>query len=61
MNVLENMKWRYAVKKFDENQILSEEKINCIKEAFNLPKKNKKLIETYEENGRILEHLQITR
>ena len=29
-----------------------------IKEAFNLPKKNKKLIETYEENGRILEHLQ---
>ena len=29
-----------------------------IKEAFNLPKKNKKISETYEENGRILEHLQ---
>ena len=29
-----------------------------IKEAFNIPKKNKELIETYEENGRILEHLK---
>jgi len=36
MNVLEHMKWRYAVKKFDSEKVLSEEKINLLKEAFNL-------------------------
>lgn len=36
MDVLEHMKWRYAVKKFDSKKILSEEKIERLKEAFNL-------------------------
>lgn len=36
MDVLEHMKWRYAVKKFDSDKILSEEKIERLKEAFNL-------------------------
>jgi len=36
MDVLEHMKWRYAVKKFDSEKILSEEKIERLKEAFNL-------------------------
>jgi len=36
MDVLENMRWRYAVKKFDSERTLSAEKINCLKEAFNL-------------------------
>lgn len=36
MDVLEHMKWRYAVKKFDSEKILPEEKINRLKEAFNL-------------------------
>ena len=33
---IENLKWRYAVKKFDENKSLSNEQIRIIKEAFNL-------------------------
>ena len=36
MNSIENLKWRYAVKKFDENKSLSEAQINILKEAFNL-------------------------
>jgi len=36
MSILNNLQWRYAVKKFDENKILPEEKINILKEAFNL-------------------------
>ena len=36
MNSIENLKWRYAVKKFDENKSLSEVQINILKEAFNL-------------------------
>ena len=36
MNSIENLKWRYAVKKFDENKSLSETQINTLKEAFNL-------------------------
>ncbi len=36
MDVLEHMKWRYAVKKFDSERILPEEKIERLKEAFNL-------------------------
>lgn len=36
MDVLEHMKWRYAVKKFDSEKILSKEKIERLKEAFNL-------------------------
>ena len=36
MNSIENLQWRYAVKKFDENKSLSETQINILKEAFNL-------------------------
>ncbi|MCD8405140.1 NAD(P)H-dependent oxidoreductase [Tenacibaculum dicentrarchi] len=36
MNTIENLKWRYAVKKFDENKSLSETQIIALKEAFNL-------------------------
>lgn len=36
MDVLEHMKWRYAVKKFDSEKILSKEKVETLKEAFNL-------------------------
>ena len=36
MNVLEHMKWRYAVKKFDSERILPEVKVERLKEAFNL-------------------------
>ena len=35
-NSIENLKWRYAVKKFDNNKFLSEEQIHILKEAFNL-------------------------
>ncbi|SEB73017.1 Nitroreductase [Tenacibaculum sp. MAR_2009_124] len=35
-NSIDNLKWRYAVKKFDNNKIISDEKINILKEAFNL-------------------------
>ena len=33
---IDSLKWRYAVKKFDENKYLSEEQIQTVKEAFNL-------------------------
>lgn len=36
MNSIENLQWRYAVKKFDNDKSLSEEKIQILKEAFNL-------------------------
>ena len=35
-NTIENLEWRYAVKRFDENKILTEEKIEILKKAFNL-------------------------
>ena len=35
-NTIENLEWRYAVKRFDENKVLTEEKINILKKAFNL-------------------------
>ena len=36
MNIIDNLKWRYAVKKFDSEKQLSEAQINTLKEAFNL-------------------------
>lgn len=36
MNIIDNLKWRYAVKKFDSKKQLSEKQINTLKEAFNL-------------------------
>ncbi|OUR97723.1 NAD(P)H-dependent oxidoreductase [Flavobacteriales bacterium 33_180_T64] len=36
MTTIDKLKWRYATKKFDPNQILSEEKLEIIKQAFNL-------------------------
>jgi nitroreductase len=36
MNIIEKLKWRYAVKKFDNNKTISKEKIEILKNAFNL-------------------------
>lgn len=36
MTSIENLKWRYAVKKFDNNKILDPSKVDLLKEAFNL-------------------------
>ena len=36
MNVIDALKWRYATKKFDASRTLSEDKIDLLKEAFNL-------------------------
>lgn len=36
MNLIEDLKWRYATKKFDSSKTVSEDKINRIKEAINL-------------------------
>lgn len=36
MNIIDKLKWRYAVKKFDANRKLTEEQVNTLKEAFNL-------------------------
>lgn len=36
MDIIEQLRWRYATKKFDEQAIIPEEKIQRIKEAFNL-------------------------
>lgn len=36
MNIIDNLKWRYAVKKFDANKKLTVEQVNTLKEAFNL-------------------------
>jgi hypothetical protein len=35
-NVIDSLNWRYATKKFDSTKLLSVEKINTIKHAFNL-------------------------
>jgi len=35
-NTTEKLQWRYATKKFDSSKILSEEKLNVLKETFNL-------------------------
>lgn len=36
MNAIESLQWRYAVKKFDHTRSVSEDKIQLLKEAFNL-------------------------
>ena len=36
MNIIDSLKWRYAVKKFDSEKQLSKSQINTLKEAFNL-------------------------
>jgi nitroreductase len=36
MNIIANLKWRYAVKKFDTDKMLSTAQIEVLKEAFNL-------------------------
>lgn len=36
MKSIDVLNWRYATKKFDSSEYLSEEKINILKEAFNL-------------------------
>lgn len=36
MNIIEQLKWRYATKKFDANFTLPKDKIEVLKEAFNL-------------------------
>lgn len=36
MSIIEKLKWRYATKKFDSRKKLSKEKLEILKEAFNL-------------------------
>ena len=36
MKTIESLEWRYAVKKFDKNKIVSENQIEIVKKAFNL-------------------------
>ena len=36
MNSIENLEWRYAVKKFDDQKFLKESQVNILKQAFNL-------------------------
>ena len=36
MNIIEQLQWRYATKKFDDSHILSAEQLTTLKEAFNL-------------------------
>lgn len=36
MDLIKQLEWRYATKKFDSRKLLNEEKINIVKEAFNL-------------------------
>ena len=36
MNVIEKLKWRYATKKFDSEKYIPQDKIELLKEAFNL-------------------------
>ena len=36
MNILDSLKFRYATKKFDSNKYVSDDKIELIKQAFNL-------------------------
>ena len=35
-DIIERMQWRYAVKKFDPKRVLTSDKIDVLKEAFNL-------------------------
>lgn len=35
-NTIEKLRWRYATKRFDASRILSDEKLNILKESFNL-------------------------
>ena len=35
-NTIERLQWRYATKRFDSSRILSEEKLDILKETFNL-------------------------
>ena len=35
-NTIENLEWRYAVKRFDEQRMLSDEQVEVLKKAFNL-------------------------
>ncbi len=36
MDVIESLQWRYATKKFDRNKNLTDEKLQTLKQAFNL-------------------------
>lgn len=36
MTTIDKLKWRYATKKFDSTKLLSEEKLEILKQAFNL-------------------------
>lgn len=36
INTIKNLEWRYAVKKFDTERVLTEEKVEGLKQAFNL-------------------------
>ncbi len=36
MNIIDKLQWRYATKKFDSNLYIPKEKLNTLKEAFNL-------------------------
>ena len=36
MNTIESLQWRYAVKKFDKEKVLSQKQVETLKEAFNL-------------------------
>ena len=36
MNVIEQLEWRYATKKFNDTAMLTDEKVELIKSAFNL-------------------------
>ena len=36
MNIIEKLQWRYATKKFDNNLFINKEKLQTLKEAFNL-------------------------
>ena len=36
MNIIEQLQWRYATKKFDDSHILSDKQLTTLKEAFNL-------------------------
>jgi nitroreductase/dihydropteridine reductase len=36
MDIIESLQWRYATKKFDTRRLLSDEKLDILKKAFNL-------------------------
>jgi len=36
MNIIDSLKWRYATKKFNPDKVLSPEKVEVLKQAFNL-------------------------